>query len=99
MYHVKLQKYSVLLTTMKILLVYRTICDYPDSVDDLATLTSCNGVEKQGFLSSTPHVCRITCPSLDSMLQYRTAIFCCVAEGCLVLCLRNCILDKFFPQV
>lgn len=46
MYHVKLQKYSVLLSTMKILLVYRTICDDPDSVDDLATLTSCNGVEK-----------------------------------------------------
>lgn len=66
------------------------------TIDDSATLTSCNEVEKQGFLSSTPYISGITCLSLDSMLQRRAAIFCCVAEGCLVLCLRNCILDKLF---
>lgn len=91
-YHVKLEKYSVLLCTMKTLLetlLWKLLAMIP-TIDDSATLISCNEVEKQGFLSSNP------CLSLDSMLQRRTAIFYCVAEGCLVLCLRNCILDKLF---
>lgn len=81
---------------MKILLVCGIIGNDPDSVDDSATLTSRNEVEKQGFLSSTPYIGRITCLGLDSMQQCRTVIFYCVAEGCLALCLRNCILDKLF---
>lgn len=42
------------------------------TVDDSATFTSCDAVEKQGFLSSIPYIGRIICLSLDSMLQCRT---------------------------
>lgn len=93
-YHVKLQKYCALLCTRKI--VYRIIGNNPDFLDDSGTLTSCNEVEKRCFLSLSHYIGRLTSYRNNSMLQCRTAIFCCVAEGCLVRCLGNCILDKLF---
>lgn len=96
--HVKLRKYSVLPCTVNILLVYGIITNDPGSVEDSATLTSCNEVEKQGFNSSACYIGRITCLSLDSVLQCRTAISYCIAKGCLALCLRNCNPDKVFSR-
>lgn len=83
---------------MKILLVYRIITNDPGSVEESATLTSYNEVEKQGFNSSARYIGRITCLSLDSMVQRRTAISYCIAKGCLALCLRNYIPDKLFSR-
>lgn len=56
--------------------------------------------ERKPFLpTSASSLGSIAYHSLDSVLQCRTAIFCRVAEECLVLCLRSCVLGKLFSTI
>lgn len=84
---------------MKILLLHGITDDDHDCIGDLISRTSCNEERNPLLSTSASYVGRIVYHGLDSVLQCRTAIFCCVAEECLVLCLRNCILGKFFLTI